>query len=471
MDTITPEPRPAWIAGRPERGDARLVVSHPFDGSEVADIAVPNAAQVERAIAAAACVAPEFRRSPAHLRVAVLERVSRDLAARAEELAEVITAECAKPVRWADAEVRRATSMFRIAAVEAREFGVGTRRLDTNRTGEGKLAVIRRVPRGPVLGITPAASPLAQVARKVAPALAVGAPVIVKPSLRAPLSALILGEILAGTGLPDGAFSVLPLSGTAETAALLADPRLPVVSFSGSASVGLSVVDAAPRKHVLLEVSGHTAAVVLADWPDLIGAAARIATSGTGEAGQSCAAVRRVIVERSVADEFVPALVDAVRSQRTGDPYDPAVEVGPLVDEDAAQRIVAWIEKAVAAGAKVLTGGSREGTTVEPTVLTDVPTDALPEAGEIPGPVLSVLVADGPDAALAAVGSSAQAGIFTHDVRFGLRAPAEFGIGSVTIGDMPSEAGHIEASGGEGVPAAIHNLTEEHITVLTGITL
>ncbi|MFD2421494.1 aldehyde dehydrogenase family protein [Amycolatopsis pigmentata] len=465
MDTFTPEPRPAWIAGRPERGEARLVVSHPFDGSEVADFAVPDAAQVERAVAAAVCVAPELRRSPAHFRVTVLERVSRGLAARAEELAEVITAECGKPVRYAEAEVRRAIAVFRIAAEEAREFGVGTRRLETEQTGEGRLAVIRRVPRGPVLGITPAASPLAQVARQVAPAVAVGAPVIVKPALRTPLSALVLGELLAETGLPDGAFSVLPLSGTAETAALVADPRLPVVSFSGSRSVGWSVVDAVPRKHVVLELGGNTAAVVLSDWPDLSGAAARIAASATGEAGQSRAAVRRAIVERTVADEFVPALVDAVQAQRTGDPYDPAVDVGPVVDEDAARRLVAWIEKATAAGAKVLTGGSWKGTTVEPTVLTDVPPEVLAEV--VSGPVLAVSVADDPDAALTAIGDSGtDAGIFTRDVRLSSRAPAELVIGSVTIGDVPSDA-----SGREGIPAAIRDLTEEHVTVLTGLPL
>jgi acyl-CoA reductase-like NAD-dependent aldehyde dehydrogenase len=468
MDTITPEPRPAWIAGRPERADARLVVHHPFDGSEVADVAVPGPGQVERAIAAAAAVAPEFRRSPAHLRVSVLERVSRALTVRAEELAEVITAECGKPVRWAEAEVRRAISMFRIAADEAREFGVGTPRLDTGQTGEGRLAVVRRAPRGPVLGITPAASPLAQVARKVAPALAAGAPIVVKPALRTPLSALILGELLAETDLPEGAFSVLPLRGSAEIAALVADPRLPVVSFSGSASVGWSVVDAAPRKHVVLQAGGNTAAIVLSDWPDLSGAATRIAASGTDEAGRSCVAVRRVIVERSIAEEFVPALVDAVRARRTGDPYDPTVEVGPVVDADSAQRVVAWIEKAAAAGAKVLTGGSREGATVEPAVVTDVPPDALAEAAEISGPVLAVSVADTADAASAAIGDSGtHAGIFTRDVRLGFRAPAGLAIGSVTIGDVPCD----DPSGREGIPAAVEDLTAEQITVLTGLTL
>lgn len=332
MDTITPQPRPAWIAGRAEQGEGTLLVSHPLDGSEVATVAVPGAEQVERAVAAAAAVAPRLRRMPAHQRAAALEAVSRGLAERAEELAEVITAENGKPWKWSEVEVRRAISVFRIAAEEARRFTGELQRLDTDQPGEGRLAMIRRVPRGPVLGISPFNFPLNLVAHKVAPALAVGAPIIVKPAPRTPLSALILGELLAETDLPEGAFSVLPL-GNEETRKLVADPRLPVVSFTGSGPVGWSLADAAPRKHVVLELGGNAAAVVLGDWPDLPGAAERIATFGNYQAGQSCIAVQRVIVERSVADEFVPALVSAVKALRTGDPYDATVDVGPVVDE------------------------------------------------------------------------------------------------------------------------------------------
>ncbi|WAL65078.1 aldehyde dehydrogenase family protein [Amycolatopsis cynarae] len=481
MDTITPEPRPAWIAGRPEQGGGTLEVTHPFDGSEVATVAVPDAGQVERAVAAAAAVAPAFRRSPAHVRAAALDHVSRGLAARAEELAEVITAENGKPYKWAEAEVRRAISVFRIAAEEARRFSGELQRLDTDQGGENRLAMVRRVPRGPVLGIAPFNFPLNLVAHKVAPALAVGAPIIVKPAPRTPLSALILGELLAETGLPEGVFSVLPL-GNAETAALVADPRLPVVSFTGSGPVGWSLAEAAPRKHIVLELGGNAAAVVLADWPDLPGAAARIATFGNYQAGQSCIAVQRVIVERAVADEFVPALLEAVRAQRTGDPYDTAVDVGPVVDEAAAERIVAWIDEAVAGGAKVLTGGTREGATVEPTLLTDVPPEAKVWAEEVFGPVLAVSVVDSADEAFAAVNASVyglQAGVFTRDVRQAFRASAELETGGVIIGDVPSYRadqmpyGGVKGSGvgREGVLAAMHDLTEEKVTVFTGIDL
>ncbi|MBB4686375.1 aldehyde dehydrogenase family protein [Amycolatopsis jiangsuensis] len=481
MDTITPQPRAAWVAGRAEQGASTLVVRHPLDGSEVATVAVPGPEQVERAVAAAAAVAKEFRRSPAHLRAGALEHVSRGLAARAEEIAEVITAENGKPLKWAEAEVNRAVSVFRIAAEEARRFSGDVQRLDADPSGDARLALTRRVPRGPVLGIAPFNFPLNLVAHKVAPALAVGAPIVVKPAPRTPLSALVLGELLAETELPEGAFSVLPL-GNGETQALVADPRLPVVSFTGSGPVGWSIADAVPRKHVVLELGGNAAAVVLRDWPDPEGAAYRIATFGNYQAGQSCIAVQRVIVDSAIADEFVPALVEAVESQQTGDPYDRNTDVGPVVDEAAAERIIAWVEEAVAGGARVLTGGTREGTAVAPTVLADVPADAKAWAEEIFGPVLAVSVVDGVDEALAAVNDSAyglQAGVFTSDVQLAFHASAELEVGGVIIGDVPSYRadqmpyGGVKGSGlgREGVLSAMHDLTAEQVTVFTGVEL
>ncbi|SFQ24825.1 Acyl-CoA reductase [Amycolatopsis arida] len=478
-DTITPRPRPCWVAGRPEQGASTLVVTHPFDGSEVATVSVPGPEQVERAVAAAAAVAPAWRVAPAYRRADALEHVSRGLAARADELAEVITAESGKPLRWAEVEVRRAVSVFRVAAEETRADDGVLQRLDTDSAGEGRLALVRRVPRGPVLGIAPFNFPLNLVAHKVAPALAVGAPIVVKPAPRTPLSALVLGELLAEAGLPEGAFSVLPL-GNAETEALVSDERLPVVSFTGSVPVGWRIADAVPRKHVVLELGGNAAAVVLADWPDLDGAAERVATFGTYQAGQSCIAVQRVIVERAIADEFVPKLAGAVRAQPAGDPYDTATSVGPVVDEAAAERIVAWVEEAVAGGARLLAGGGREGTTVAPTLLADVPVSARVWAEEVFGPVLAVAVVDSADEAFAAVNASAyglQAGVFTRDMELAFRAAAELEVGGVILGDVPSYRadqmpyGGVKGSGRgrEGVPAAMRDLTEEKVTVLTGV--
>jgi acyl-CoA reductase-like NAD-dependent aldehyde dehydrogenase len=476
-----PTPRPAWIAGRPEQSDQTLSVHHPFDGDEIATVCVPGRDQVERAVTAAVEATRTLRTTPAHVRAAALSHVSAQLAARSEEIAEMITAENGKPLRWATIEVNRAVSTFRFAAEEARRFTGELQRLDTDPGGEGRLAVTRRVPRGPVLGIAPFNFPLNLVAHKVAPALAAGAPIIVKPAPRTPLSALLLGELLAETDLPEGAFSVLVL-GNEETQSLVKDPRLPIVSFTGSGPVGWSLMDAAPRKQHVLELGGNGAAVVTADWPDLDFAASRIATFGNYQAGQSCIAVQRVIVEQPVAEEFLPKLLSAVEGLRTGDPHDPDVEVGPLVDEAAAERVVKWVEEAVEAGAKLLTGGKRDGATVEPTVLTDVPFDSKVWSEEVFGPVLAVSVAADVDEAFAQVNDSKyglQAGVFTRDVRVAFRARAELEVGGVIVGDVPSFRADQMPYGGskesgvgrEGIRSAMNDLTEERVMVLTGLEL
>lgn len=480
-DTITPEPRPAWIAGAAEQGAENLVVTHPFDGTEVATVAVPGTDQVERAMSAAADVTHELSQAPSHHRADALQQVSRGLAARAEELAEVITAESGKPLYWAHVEVARTITVFRTAAERARAFSGELQRLDSDPDGENRVALVRRVPRGPVLAIAPCDFPLNLVAHKVAPALAVGAPTVVKPSPRTPLSALILGEILAETNLPSGTFSVLP-TGDEAASILVRDPRLPVVSFTGSGPVGWSIADSAARKHTVLELGGNAAAVVLDDWSDLDGAARRIATFGTYQAGQSRIAVQRVIVQRAIAEEFIGKLTDAMRSLPTGDPYDPNVRVGPVVDEDAAQRVESWINAAVDAGATLLTGGTREGATVEPTLLRDVTHDSDVWAREVFGPVVAVAVVETVDDALAEVNNSEfgiQASVFTRDVQVAFRASAELDVGCVIIGDVPSYLGDAMPYGGvqgsgagrEGVPAAMDDLTQERVTVFSDVSL
>lgn len=476
-----PTPRPAWIAGRAEQSDQTLSVHHPYDGNEIATVCVPGAEQVERAVAGAVDVTREFRSTPAHVRAAALDHVSRQLAERAEEVAEMITAENGKPLKWAYMEVNRAVSTFRFAAEEARRFSGELQRLDTDPAAAGRLAVVRRVPRGPVLGIAPFNFPLNLVAHKIAPAIAVGAPIIVKPAPRTPLSALLLGELLGETDLPAGAFSVLTVDNE-ETMALVKDPRLPVVSFTGSGPVGWSLMDAAPRKQVVLELGGNGAAVVCADWTDLDFAAQRIATFSNYQAGQSCIAVQRVIVERPVADEFLPKLLDRIGALRTGDPHDPDVEVGPLVDESAAERVEQWVNEAVDAGAKLLAGGKRDGSSVTPTVLSEVPTDAKVWADEVFGPVLSVSVVDSVDEAFDQVNDSKfglQTGVFTRDVQVAFRARAELEVGGVIVGDVPSfradqmPYGGVKGSGWgrEGIRSAMADMTEERVMVLTGLEL
>jgi acyl-CoA reductase-like NAD-dependent aldehyde dehydrogenase len=483
-DTIEVKPRPCWIAGHAEQGERTLTVYHPYDGTEVAEVAVPGADQVEQAVAAAAGVARSFAAAPAHVRATALTRIADLIAGRAEEVAETITAENGKPLRWADIEVRRAVSTFRFAAEEARRLVGDLQRLDTDAGGENRLAVVRRRSRGPVLAIAPFNFPLNLVAHKVAPAIAVGAPVLVKPASATPLTALLLGEILAEAGLPDGAFSVLPLGGDSMRA-LVTDPRLPVISFTGSTSVGWSIADAAPRKQVVMELGGNSAAIVCPDWnsdTDLAWAADRIAMFGNYQAGQSCIAVQRVIVHRELAEQFVPRLVAAVQALRTGDPHDPEVEVGPLIDEAAATRVDKWISEAVSAGGRLLTGGERVGTSIRPAVLIDVPSSASVVHQEVFGPVLVVSVVDSVDEAFAQANATdygLQAGVFTHDVSTAFQAAATIDVGGVVVGDVPSYRadqmpyGGVKGSGTgrEGVRSAMLEYTQDQVLVLTNVAL
>jgi acyl-CoA reductase-like NAD-dependent aldehyde dehydrogenase len=471
--------RPFWLAGTAATGDTEITVVNPYTGEDAGTVSVPTVEQIEQAVAAAHAVADEAAALPAHTRADALGHVSRRIGERAEEIARTITAESGKPIKWARAEVGRAVSVFRWAAEEARRDSGELQRLDTDPGGTGRMAVVRRVPKGPVLGISPFNFPLNLVAHKVAPALAVGAPVILKPAPATPMTALILGEIIAETDLPGGMVSVLPMPND-RAASLITDERLPVISFTGG-PFGWKLPELAPRKHVTLELGGNAAAVVLSD-ADLDWAAQRVALFGNNQAGQVCIGVQRVIVEDSVYDAFVPRLVERVEALGTGDPADPDTDVGPLVEEAAAERVAEWIDEAVTAGAELLTGGTRDGVTVAPTVLADVPADARVVREEVFGPVLVLQRAADVDAAFAAVNDSdfgLQAGVFTRDLPTAFRAHRELEVGGVVIGDVPSfradqmPYGGVKGSGvgKEGVRAAMTDLSYERVMVLTGIAL
>ena len=486
MTTSGVTPYGFWVAGRRATGEGGFDVTSPWDGTVVGRVSVPTDEQVEEAVAAAAAAQEEFGATPAHVRAAALDHVSRRLAERAEEIARLITAENGKPVKWARGEVGRAVSVFRWAAEEARRFNGGeAQRLDTDPGGVGRLALTRRFTRGPVLGIAPFNFPLNLVAHKVAPALAVGAPIILKPAPATPLTALLLGEILAGTeGLPAGAWSVLPVPND-RMPALVRDPRLPVISFTGSDTVGYGIADSVPRKHVTLELGGNAAAVVLADWSseaDLEWAASRIATFANYQGGQSCIAVQRVIADATVYDALAERVVRKVREQVTGDPGDDATDVGPLVSEAAAERVAAWVDDAVTKGAELLTGGTRDGAAYAPTVLAGLPADAVLASAEAFGPVLSLHKVHGATEAFAAVNDSRfglQAGVFTHDLQLAFRAHRELQVGGVVIGDAPSYRadqmpyGGVKDSGTgrEGVKSAMTDYTYERVLVLTDLPL
>ncbi|MFF3653258.1 aldehyde dehydrogenase family protein [Streptomyces sp. NPDC002181] len=485
MVTTSGAARPFWCAGRQERGQDVFAVHSPWDGSLVGMVEVPDEEQVERAVAAAVAAEKEFSATPAYLRADALDHVAKRLTERAGEIAQLITAESGKPLKWSRIEVARAVSVFRLAAEEARRFnGAEGQRLDTDPGGTGRLALVRRFPKGVVLGIAPFNFPLNLVAHKVAPAIAVGAPIILKPAPATPLSALVLGELLAETDLPAGSWSILPVPND-RMASLVQDERLPVISFTGSDTVGYGIQDSVPRKHVTLELGGNGAAVVLADFSseaDLEWAAARIATFANYQGGQSCISVQRVIADATVHDRLVKKLVAKLGEQIAGDPRDDSVDVGPLITEAAARRVESWVQEAVAGGAKVLAGGPRAGAFHPPTLLSDVPPGVRLATEEVFGPVMTIEAVNGTDEAFAAVNDSRfglQAGVFTHDGKTAFRAHRELEVGGVIIGDVPSYRadqmpyGGVKASGvgREGVAYAMADYTYERVLVLTQLPL
>ncbi|MFJ8957494.1 MULTISPECIES: aldehyde dehydrogenase family protein [unclassified Streptomyces] len=474
-----------WLAGRQATGDTTFDVHNSYDGRLVGTVAEPTEAQVEEAVAAAHAVVDEFAATPAHVRAKALNHVADRLIERTEEIAQLISAENGKPIKWARGEVGRAVSVFRFSAEEARRWNSGeAQRLDTDAGGTGRMAITRRVPKGVVLGIAPFNFPLNLSAHKVAPAIAVGAPIILKPAPATPISSLILGELLAETDLPAGSWSVLTVPND-RMPALVQDERLPVISFTGSGPVGYAIMDSVPRKHCTLELGGNGAAVVLADYAseaDLDWAASRIATFSNYQGGQSCISVQRVIADATVYDRLLPKIVAAVEAQVTGDPADDATDVGPLVSEDAAKRVESWVTEAVDAGASLLAGGKRDGATYAPTVLADVPADVTISCEEVFGPVLTVKKVDGEAEAFAAVNDSKyglQAGVFTHDLQTAFRAHRALEVGGVVIGDAPSYRADQMPYGGakqsgvgrEGVKFAMDDYTYERVLVLTGLAL
>ena len=472
-------PMPFYVAGRAVLSDDVREICSPYDDSLVGTYTVPSAADIERAVAAADTVTRASRTLSAATRAAALDHVSRRLAERSDEIAQLISAENGKPIMWARAEVARAVSTFRWGAEEARRFSGELQRLDTDAAAEGRMAIVRRFAIGPVLGISPFNFPLNLVAHKVAPAIACGAPIVLKPAPKTPLSALVLGQILAETDLPEGTWSILPAA-DADAPALVADPRLPVISFTGSEQVGYLIRDAQPAKKVILELGGNAAAIVMPDWSsdaDLDWAASRIATFGNYQAGQSCISVQRVLVHSAIAEEFTALLTAKVADLVTGDPADPLTVVGPMINQEAAERVEAWVAEAVADGARVLTGGTRTGTEVAPTLLADVPPDAKCSAEEVFGPVVAVRSVPDVETAFALVNASRyglHASVYTASLATAMAALDTLEVGGVVVNEVPGFRSDVMPYGGvkdsgigrEGPRFAIEELTVTRMAVI-----
>lgn len=434
-----------------------------------------TAAHAEAAVQAAQRAFETTRKLPSYERQRVLREIAEGIQARREEFARLLALEAGKPIRTARTEVDRAIFTFSVAADEALRIGGEWIPLDWQPSTAGRAAIVRRFALGPILAITPFNFPLNLVAHKVAPAMAAGCTIVLKPAPQTPLTSLLLAEIVEGTGWPQGGFNVLPLS-NADAERLVSDDRLKMLSFTGSGAVGWMLKAKAGKKKVALELGGNAGVIVHSDW-DLEDAAKRCVQGGFAYAGQACISVQRIFVQRGVEEQFLAKLVDGVKKLKVGDPLDETADVGPMIDENAARRAAAWIEEAAASGAKVVTGGKRRGPFLEPTVLTHTKPEMKVSCQEVFAPVVAVEPYDDFEEAIRRVNASPyglQAGVFTRDAKLLFKAFEELEVGGVIAGDTSSfridhmPYGGVKESGigREGLRYAIEEMTEPRILVL-----
>ena len=469
-------------------------ITSPYDGSTVGQLDKLDHAGADAAIATAVAAFGAYRDLPRFTRADILERAAQLLKERTETFARLIAQEAGKPLYDARGEVSRSIFNLRNAAAEGRRFSGEEVPLDVDEavavyqtvpgdqqrlSGRGgvrrKIGIARRSPSGPVLAITPFNFPLNLVLHKVAPALAVGATVVLKPAPQTPLTSVALAELLRDAGLPEGVLSVVHCDvEVADT--MVRDDRFSVVTFTGSVAVGWRIKAAAGRKKVLLELGGNGAVIVHEDG-DTARAVDCCVRGGMVFAGQYCIGVQRVLVHESVYDKFLGELLEAVRAVRTGDPLEEATQCGPVIDEGSAKRIESWIEEARAAGAVIEVGGTRSGTVVAPTVLTHTAAGMKVEDEEIFGPVVTVNPYRGIDEAIERVNASRfglQGAIFTEDLRTALRAGDQVDVGALIVNDSPTFrvdsmpfGGQKESGlGREGTRFAMEELTDIRLLVL-----
>ena len=459
-----------WI----EEGTPHEVLS-PYDRSVVSRTWMATREHAEKAIASSVAAFGTTRRLPAFERQRVLRAIAQGIAARKEEFAHMICLEAGKPIKVARTEVERAVFTFNVAAEEStRQYGEYLP-LDWQEYTAGRWSIVKRFPIGPILGITPFNFPLNLVAHKVAPAIACGCPMVLKPAPQTPMCSLMLGEVVQQAGWPDGGLNVLLLSND-DTSFLVEDDRLKMVSFTGSAPVGWSIKSRSGRKKVALELGGNAGVIVHSD-TDLAYAAERCVVGGYTYAGQTCISVQRILVERTVYGKFTELLVAGVQKLRSGDPMEETTDVGPLIRETDAIRAADWVQEAIAKGARLLCGGNRKGPFLEPTVLTNTQPDMKVNCKELFAPVVTVEPYEEFEEALRRINDSdygLQAGIFTRDAKRIFQAYDELEVGGVMAGEVPSfrvdhmPYGGVKDSGlgREGLRYAMEDMTEPRILAM-----
>ncbi len=469
---------PYYLAGKPVSANGDLPVTSKYTGEVATRVALADAKAIETAIEAAREASPAMRRMASYARQAVLDHVVRRVRERQVELAEALCIEAGKPIRDARGEVARMIDTFRVAAEESTRITGEYLPLDISPRAAGYAGITRRFPVGPCAFITPFNFPLNLVAHKVAPAIAVGCPFVLKPASATPVGALIVGEILAETDLPQGAFSILPCR--PETAqALVTDERIKLISFTGSPQVGWGIKARAGKKKVVLELGGNAACIV-DEGVDLLRAAERIIVGAFYQSGQSCISVQRILAHEGVYENLKKLLCERASKLKAGDPRDEDTFLGPLISEDDARRVEAWVSEAVERGARLVCGGRRQGTFFEATLLENVDPKLRVSCQEVFGPVANLQpFTDFRESVRIANDSvfGLQAGVFTPRLDHAMYAFAELEVGGVVINDVPSfrvdsmPYGGVKDSGlgREGVRYAMEEMTEVRLMVVNGV--
>jgi glyceraldehyde-3-phosphate dehydrogenase (NADP+) len=461
----------AWL----KTGDA-IEVRNPFDDSVVAIAHRAGPEEIEAAIASSIDAFQVTRKLPSWKRAEILEAISDGIQDRHEEFSRTIALEAGKPIRTARAEVDRAVFTFKIAAEETKRIYGEIVPLDWLPGTEGRIGYVRRVPLGPVAGISPFNFPLNLVAHKVAPALAAGDPIILRPASQTPVSAFKLGEVVLEAGWPPGAIAVVP-STTDDAAPLIEDRRIMKLTFTGSPAVGWALKARAGMKKVTLELGGNAGVIIHHD-ADVAYAAERVAWGGFSYAGQSCISVQRIYIHTDVYEGFVDELIPRVKALKLGDPLEEMTDVGPLIDAGAAERIETWLADATAGGAEVLAGGSREGTLFQPTVLASLQEDMAISCQEVFGPVVGLYPYQDVEQAIRAVDDSdfgLQAGLFTRDAKLIRQAFNEISVGGLMVNDvstfrvdhMPYGGAKMSGEGREGIRYAIEEMTAMKLLMMS----
>ncbi len=457
------------------QGKTVLPVHDPFTGKVLAEVAQAGSEDASDAAQSTSDAARQMGALSSHGRYHLLQKIAGALYDRRDEFAQLMTAEAGKPITDAKREVSRAVQTFTVAAEEARRIPGDVIPLDWTPGTDSHLGILRRVPIGPVLGITPFNFPLNLVAHKVAPALAAGNSILIKPAPQAPLTALLLGEVAMEAGVPPGGLNILPCDNTVAEQ-LVTDPRFKLLSFTGSAAVGWKLKALSGKKKVVLELGGNAGVIVEPD-ADLELATQRCATGGFAYAGQTCISVQRIFVHHSIADLFTTKLLLQVARLKAGDPGESGTIVGPLIDQGAANRVEGWIAEAVSQGARVLLGGKRLGSVVEATVLGNVTPAMKVSCQEIFGPVVTVTPYQEFEEAIEALNQSdygLQAGVFTQNVDKIFQAFRRLEVGAVLANEIPTfrtehmPYGGVKDSGlgREGVASTIEEMTEPRLLVL-----